>query len=152
MKKFLLIATVLLLISIGICLGNHVKGFPLLIYSPVILLWDLPLIFLPLAELVILILSVYSVAKKDYERFSNVYKYSLLIVIYAIITLLIDNLFKNSTLFFLEEYIKLYLYILILIFTVIFIFLVEKKKDIRYYIVINIFVVIYLIYKFVNIV
>lgn len=151
MKKVLLMLGILLLffIVLGVYSGNVFNGVVGMLWLPVSLLWDMPVVSLPLTLALMSILSLYGMVTKNYQKFYSWYRNLFVIIVFGLLAYVIEYLFRDTAYFKLNEYRILFTCFYLLLALIGYVTFVETKKDARYYIVGYGIVIIYLIGRFV---
>lgn len=151
MKKTVFIIGILIisLLVLGVYSGNIFNGIATILWLPVTLLWDVPMVILPLTIGSMAVLSIYGVVTKNYQRFYNWYRNFFIVIVYGILAYEIENLFRTTSFFKLPEYITFFVCFFLILASIGFTAYVETKKDSRYYIVVSGLVIVYLIVKFI---
>lgn len=122
-----------------------------IIWLPIALFWDLPILLLPFSCLMMILLSMYGLITKNYKRFYNWYRNLFVIIVYGIIAFEIENLFRITSFFKTPEYTIFNTCILFLAISILFTSYVEQiKKDARYYILASLFPFLYVIIKYIS--
>lgn len=151
MKKTVFIIGILIisLLVLGVYSGNIFNGIAAILWLPVTLLWDVPMVILPLTIGSMAVLSIYGVVTKNYQRFYNWYRNLFIIIVYGILSYEIENLFRTTSFFKQSEFITFFVCFFLILALIGFTAYIETKKDSRYYIIINGLLIIYLIVKFI---
>ena len=152
MKKIVVFVGILafILILLGAYYGNIYNGIASVLYLPVTLILDVPVLLLPFTLIIVAGLSLYSLITKNYQKFYLWYKNLFLFIIFGISCYEIENLFQTTSYFLLPEFIILFISFLAFLLSIPYVMFVDSKKDTRYYLVANGFIFIYLIVKFIH--
>jgi len=150
-KKVLFIVGILILMLtiLGVYSGDIFNAITAILWLPVTLLWDVPMVILPLTILAMIVLSIYGIVTKKYQKYYYWYRNLFILVVFGILAFQIESLFRSTSFFKLPEYINFFANFFLLLASIGYIAFVENKKDSRYYIVAGSLIVIYLIFKYI---
>lgn len=146
---FLMGILIILLLALGVYSGDILNGITAILWLPITLFWDVPMMILPLTIGSMAVLSLYGVVTKNYQRFYDWYRNLFIVIVYGILAYEIENLFRTTSFFKLPEYITFFVCFFLILASIGFTAYVETKKDSRYYIVISGLVIVYLAVKFI---
>ena len=152
MKKVLFVVVgflILLFTVVGICSGDIMNGIAAILYSPVLFLWDLPTVALPLTLLLMAVVSIYGIISKKYQKYYNWYRNLFILIMLGLLAYELESLFRSTAFFKLPEYIVFISCFFLFLASIAFVAFVEEKKDARYYMAAGWLILISLIVKFV---
>lgn len=151
MKKVVYIAGsfFLLLTALQIFCGNILDLIALIIYLPVMLLWDIPMLILPVSIILIIGFSTYAISTKEYQKNYNWHKFLFIVSMLAVLAFEMDSIMRTMNSFTTIDFVTFAICYFMLFLSMLFVLFVDSKKDSGYFIAANLLIVIYLVLKFI---
>jgi hypothetical protein len=145
MKRFLFILLALFIICMVVFGGNILESIAAILYTPVIILWDLPEMLLPVLVLVMLILALLP------KKFGyNVYKYLFIFIVLGALAQNMEALFASTAFFKIKEYLNFYIYFFLFLASVGLIVYSDLKKETKWYFIVTALIFVNLLFKVVH--
>ena len=150
-KLFWILGAIIIWFVCAICLPlKFMATIALILAIPFLILFDFAFYLLPIVISLLIILVLYTLISRNYQKFNRVCFFLLLIVLIGFGGIRIDLLFRSTNYFGVLEFLYLYLILfVILALTALLIYILQKRNTKYYIIPISIFIL-YLVCEFIS--